>query len=178
LGGFLIPEIMGWFLITLAVILLLLGLLGCIIPVLPGPPLSFIALLLAHFTRFANFENNVLITLGIIALVVQILDYIVPVWGTKKFGGTKYGTWGSIIGLLAGIFVLPALGIVIGPFGLITILAGPFFGALIGEKIGGRDNDKAMKAAIGSFIGFLTGTLMKLATSIVITVYFVKELIH
>jgi len=169
---------MDWFLLSLAIILILLGLVGCILPVLPGPPLSFIGLLLIHFTQFASFETSTLVSLGMLALVVQILDYIVPVWGTKKFGGTKYGTWGSIVGLLAGIILLPALGIVIGPFGIIGILAGPFFGALVGEKIGGTESDKAMKAAIGSFIGFLAGTLMKLASSIVITVFFIKELIR
>jgi len=111
--------------------------------------------------------------LGLFALIVQILDYIVPAWGTKKFGGSKYGTWGSIIGLIAGLFFLPAL----GPFGIITILGGPFLGALIGEKIAGRDSNTATRAAFGSFIGFLAGTFMKLVCSSVITVYYVKELL-
>jgi uncharacterized protein YqgC (DUF456 family) len=169
---------MDWFLIVLAFILILAGLIGCILPVLPGPPLSYIGLLLAHFTRFANFDTTTLLLLALLAIVVQILDYIVPVWGTKKFGGTKYGTWGSIIGLIVGIFVLPILGLTIGPFGLIGILAGPFFGALIGETIGGQKSDKAMRAAMGSFIGFLTGTLMKLVSSIIITVFLIKNIIN
>lgn len=168
---------MDWFLIILAFILILAGLIGCLIPVLPGPPLSYIGLLLAHFTRFASFDTTTLVTLALLAIIVQVLDYIVPVWGTKKFGGTKYGTWGSIIGLLVGIFVLPILGLTIGPFGLLGILAGPFFGALIGETIGGQKSDKAMRAAIGSFIGFLTGTLMKLISSIIITVFLIKNMI-
>jgi uncharacterized protein len=167
-----------WLLIILAVILIITGLIGCILPVLPGPPLSYIGLLIAHFTRFVEIETITLISLGLLAIVVQILDYIVPVWGTKKFGGTKYGSWGSIIGLIVGIIILPMLGLVIGPFGIIGILAGPFFGALIGETIGGQKSEKAMRAAIGSFIGFLTGTLMKLATSIIITVVLIANLIH
>jgi uncharacterized protein YqgC (DUF456 family) len=168
---------MDWLLIILSFILILAGLIGCILPVLPGPPLSFIGVLLAHFTRFAEFETLTLFSLGLLALVVQILDYIVPVWGTKKFGGTKYGTWGSIIGLIVGIIVLPMLGLVIGPFGIIGILAGPFFGALIGETIAGQQSEKAMRAAFGSFIGFLTGTFMKLVTSIVITVILIMNII-
>jgi uncharacterized protein YqgC (DUF456 family) len=165
---------MDYFLIALSIILILLGILGCIIPGLPGPPLSFIAILLLNFTRFGDLSAGNLLFLGGLATIVQILDYIVPVWGTKKFGGSKYGTWGSIIGLIAGLFFLPAL----GPFGIITILGGPFLGAFIGEKIAGKDSDRALRAAFGSFIGFLAGTMMKLACSVLITIYYVKELIQ
>ncbi len=158
---------MDWFLLVLAIILLLAGLIGGVLPVLPGPPLSFIGMLVLHFSRFADFKTGTLIAFGILAMIVQILDYIVPAWGTKKFGGTKYGSRGSIIGLIFGVFVLPSI-VVLGPFGLFGIILGPFVGALIGEKIGGQNSDDAMKAAIGSFIGFLTGTLMKIVTSLVI----------
>lgn len=167
---------MDYFLLALSILIMLLGFIGCLLPILPGPPLSFIGVLLLHFTKFAEFSTRILLFLGLLALIVQALDYIVPVWGTKKFGGSKYGTWGSVIGLIVGIIVLPVLGLTIGPFGLIGILGGPFVGALIGEKIAGRDSDKAMRAAFGSFIGFLTGTFMKLVCSSVITVYYVKEL--
>ena len=107
-------------------------------------------MILLHLSKFANYSTELLWIFGFIAIAVQILDYIVPAWGTKKFGGTKYGTWGSIIGLLIGIFVLPSI-IVLGPFGLFGIILGPFFGALVGEKIGGMGSDKALKAAFGSF---------------------------
>lgn len=156
---------MDWLLLSLAAVLMVVGLIGCVLPVLPGPPISFIGILVAHFTRFANFETTTLFILGLIALTVQILDYIVPAWGTKKFGGSKYGTWGSIIGLIVGLFFVPA----IGPFGIITILGGPFVGAYVGEKIGGQEDKKALRAAFGSFIGFLTGTFMKLVTSLTMT---------
>jgi uncharacterized protein YqgC (DUF456 family) len=129
--------------------------------------------LIFHFTRFGDIELSTLLVLGILALLVIIIDYIIPVWGTKKFGGTKAGTWGSVIGLIAGLFLLPA----IGPFGVITVLAGPFFGALIGERIAGQDSGKALRAAFGSFIGFLAGTFMKLACSIIITIFFIKEIL-
>lgn len=160
---------MDWILIVSGSILILLGLIGCLLPILPGPPLSWVGLLLVYFTDMNDVTLRAVVMLGVLALIVQILDYIVPAWGTKKFGGTKYGTWGSILGLIAGLFFLPA----VGPFGIITILAGPFLGALIGEKIGGQDNDHATRAAFGSFIGFLTGTLMKLVTSGIITWFFI-----
>jgi uncharacterized protein YqgC (DUF456 family) len=164
-----------YFLLFLSIVILLTGFLGCLLPVLPGPPLSFVAIVLIHFTRFADFTSNELIFLGALALIVQILDFIVPAWGTRKFGGSKYGMWGSVIGLIAGIIILPALGLVIGPFGLLGIIGGPFAGALIGEKIAGKNSDDALRAALGSFIGFLAGTFMKLAAATIITVYFIKE---
>ncbi|MBN1598281.1 MAG: DUF456 domain-containing protein [Bacteroidales bacterium] len=165
---------MDWLLLILSILIMILGLIGCLLPILPGPPLSFIGILILHFTRFADFNPSTLLFLGVLAAIVQILDYIVPAWGTKKFGGTKYGIWGSILGLIAGLFFLPAF----GPFGIFTILGGPFLGALIGERINGQDNDKAMRAAFGSFIGFLAGTFMKLVSSSIITFFFIKEIIQ
>lgn len=165
---------MDWFLLVIASIILLLGLIGAIIPVLPGPPLAFVGLLILHFTKFGDVRPGTLFFLAALAIIVQILDYIVPAWGTKKFGGSRYGAIGSILGLIAGLFFLPAF----GPLGIITILGGPFVGALIGEKIAGKDSDTATRAAFGSFIGFLAGTLMKLVCSGIIAYYFVKELIQ
>ncbi len=165
---------MDYLLLILSIIIILLGFIGCLLPILPGPPLSFLGVLLIHLTKFAGFTAGELLFLGLFALIVQVLDYIVPAWGTKKFGGSKYGTWGSILGLIAGLFFLPA----IGPFGIITILGGPFVGALIGEKIAGKNSNDAMRAAFGSFVGFLAGTFMKLVCSSVITIYYVREIIQ
>ena len=163
---------MDWVYIAIGVILIILGLLGAFLPGLPGPPLSFIALILIQLTSNPPFSENFLIIMGVIMVVVSVLDYIVPVYGTKKFGGSKQGVWGSTIGLIVGVVILPLMGIVIGPFGLIGIILGPFIGAYIGERISGKDSDSALKAAMGSFIGFLAGTFMKLAYSIVAGVYF------
>ena len=165
---------MDIFLLIISILLLILGFLGCLLPVLPGPPLSYVALIIIHFTRFADFGMSTFLYLGILTIIVQVLDYVVPVWGTKKFGGTKYGAWGSILGLIAGLFFIPA----IGPFGIITILGGPFVGALLGEKIAGKDSNTAMRAAFGSFVGFLAGTFMKLVCSGIIIFYFIRELIN
>jgi uncharacterized protein YqgC (DUF456 family) len=161
---------MDWIILTLAIILFVLGIIGCFLPVLPGPPISFAGMIVLHFSdKFGGYSTTFLLAFGLLALTVQVLDYIVPAWGTKKFGGTKYGSWGSIIGLVFGVFVLPSI-IVLGPFGLFGIILGPFFGALVGELIGGQNSDRAFKAAFGSFIGFLSGTLMKLVAAIAITV--------
>lgn len=163
---------MDWVLIAIGIILILVGLLGAIIPGLPGPPLSFIALILLQFTSSPPFSENFLIIMGVIMIAVTVLDYIVPIYGTKKFGGSKQGVRGSTVGLIVGVFVLPIMGIVIGPFGLLGIILGPFIGAYIGEKMAGQDSDTALKSAIGSFVGFLTGTFMKLVYSVVAGVYF------
>ena len=156
-----------YILLILAVVLLLIGIIGCLAPVLPGPPLSYAGLIVFHFTRFAEFSNKLLIVLAIVVIVVTIFDYIVPVWGTRKFGGTKYGTRGATVGLIIGLFL--------GPFGIVI---GPFIGAVVGELIFKDDMTYALKAGFGSLLGFLTGVGLKLATSFVITFYFVKEWIR
>ncbi|HOP03911.1 MAG TPA: DUF456 domain-containing protein [Tenuifilaceae bacterium] len=157
---------MDYFLISVAVILIILGLLGCILPVIPGPPLSFVGILLGHFTRWGNIETSWLVWMGIAAAVVTVLDYVFPVWATKKFGGSKRGVWGATIGLVVGIFFFPPIGIIVGPF----------VGAFIGEYTSPENKSNALKSAIGSFIGFLLGTGLKFAVSGVITYYFVVEL--
>jgi uncharacterized protein YqgC (DUF456 family) len=165
---------MEWLLAIISILFLITGIIGCILPVLPGPPLSFAGMLIMHFTRFAEFETSTLIIVGTVIGVVQILDYIVPVLGTKKFGGTKYGANGSIVGLLIGMFFLPPL----GPFGIITVLGGPFLGAYIGEIIGGAKKEKALGAAFGTFVGFLAGTLIRVITSVTITVMVITKIIQ
>ena len=147
------------------------GVLGCFLPVLPGPPLNFIGLLAAHFSRFAEFDISTLVILGCATIIVQILDYVVPAWGTKKFGGSKYGAWGSMIGLIIGTFFMS-----IGPLGLVGIIGGPFLGAYIGETIGRKNSRNALKAAFGSFIGFLAGTFIKIALSITMVVILILKL--
>jgi len=167
---------MDWIWILVGVVLVLVGIIGAIVPGIPGPIISFVALLLLQLKEAAPFSEEFLIIMGLIAAGVTFLDYVVPIWGTKKFGGTKMGVRGSIVGLLVGIFVLPILGIIIGPFGLLGIILGPFVGAYIGEKMGGQDSKLAMRSAVGSFIGFITGTFMKLVYSIIVGFYFFSNI--
>jgi uncharacterized protein YqgC (DUF456 family) len=154
-------------LLILAVILMVIGIIGCLVPVLPGPPISYLGLILLHITRFGQFSTNVLISLAIVTIVVTIIDYVVPLWGTKKFGGSKYGIRGAAVGLVIGLFL--------GPVGIII---GPFFGAIVGELIFKDDIGYALKAGLGSLLGFLTGVGLKLAASFVMTFFFVKEWIR
>lgn len=158
---------MDYVLIVLGILLLISGILGCVLPVLPGPPLSYLGLLVLHFTERYQFSQRFLILWAVITVVVYALDYIIPVWGTKKFGGSKRGVWGSVIGLVIGLFFFPPFGIIIGPF----------LGAIIGELSSGKDSGTALKSGFGSFIGFLAGTLLKLITSGMMTWYYFKELI-
>ena len=146
-------------LLVLGFILMLVGILGSFLPVLPGPPLSWVGLLLLYLTKAIPDDWWLLGITLVIALTVTVLDYVIPAAGTKKFGGSKAGMWGSIIGLLVAIF-FPIL----GPFGIIIW---PFIGALVGELSNKSDNKTALKAAFGSFIGFLTGTFLKFLIAVI-----------
>ena len=149
--------------IAIGVVLMLVGLAGCILPFLPGPPLCYAALLIQQLQSSPPYSSDFLLTWAAITVGVTALDYVIPLYGTKRFGGTKYGMWGCVIGLIGGIF-LP-------PFGLII---GPFIGAFAGEMIGNAKSDQAFRAALGSFLGFLFGTLLKLIACFVMGWYFIR----
>lgn len=169
---------MDYLLLILGILGTLIGIIGSIVPGIPGPPISYISLLLLHWTRFAQYSTKSLVLFAIIVVIVSVLDYVVPIWGTKKFGGTRAGVKGSTVGLIVGVILLPLLGITLGPFGLIGILGGPFLGAWIAERASGQPSDRALRAAFGSFIGFLAGTMMKLAVSGILAVYFFRALVQ
>jgi uncharacterized protein YqgC (DUF456 family) len=169
-------------LIILGAICLLLGLIGCVAPVLPGVPLSYLGLLLLHWTDRVQFSWQFLVVWGVVVIVIQVLDYFIPAWGTKKFGGSKWGVWGSTIGLVVGL--------IMGPWGIVI---GPFAGAVVGELIyfnrhpqttmndvkpnKNSNFNRALRAGLGSFIGLLTGTILKLICCGMMVFYFVKELL-
>ena len=150
--------------LLIGIVFILLGIVGCVLPILPGPPIAYIGLVFVQLTSSSPFSSNFMILWALIAIGVTALDYIIPIWGTKKFGGSKYGTWGAMIGLILGLFV-PPIGIIIGPF----------IGALVGELIYGRKSNEALRSGYGALIGFLLGTGLKLITSGIITFYFFKE---
>lgn len=158
---------MDYLLIGLGIVFMISGILGGVLPVLPGPPLSYIGILLLHFTENYQFSNRFLLFWAVITILVYLFDYIIPAWGTKRFGGSKRGVWGSIIGLIVGLIFLGPLGIIIGPFA----------GAVIGELTGGKDSASALRSGFGSFMGFLAGTIMKLITSGLMTWYFAVKLL-
>ncbi|MFC2101198.1 DUF456 family protein, partial [Bacteroidota bacterium] len=124
--------------IAIGIIILIVGIIGCVLPVIPGPAVSFVSLLILQLKHDAPFSVRTLFILGLIMVTVTILDYVVPVIGTKKFGGSKLGVRGSTIGLIIAVIILPIMGIVIGPFGLFGLILGPFLGAYVGETMTGK----------------------------------------
>ncbi|SNR28001.1 hypothetical protein SAMN04488009_0726 [Maribacter sedimenticola] len=154
-------------LLVLGFIFMLIGILGSFLPVLPGPPISWIGLLLLYMTKAISMNWTFLGITLVIALLVFALDYIIPAMGTKKFGGTKAGVIGTTIGLVVAL-IFPIL----GPFGIIIW---PFIGALVGELLNKADKKTATKAAFGSFLGFLTGTFIKFLVAIVYLGLFISR---
>ena len=134
--------------------LLLAGLIGTFLPLLPGPPIAWAGLVAAHFSVYCNLDVWILVATGIAMAAVTAIDYIFPSIITKKSGGSEAATWGCNIGLAVSFFLGP-----------VFILIGPFLGAFIGEMIhDSSDKNKALKAAIGAFKGFLLGTGLKAIT--------------
>lgn len=152
-------------LVILAFLCLLLGLAGAIVPVLPGPPLSYLGLWLIQWSGYGNFTPKFMWIWAGITLVVTLVDYYLPVAMTKRFGGSRSATIGTLLGLVAGIFFFPPIGLIVGPF----------LGAFIGELLNDRsDNAKALRVAMGSFVAFICGTGAKLIASGVMIFYAVR----
>ena len=143
-----------YLLYALSAICMLVGLAGCILPMLPGPPLAWLGMLLLHFTDRVDFSVTELVVSALVVIATLVLDYFTPMIGAKKFGGGKYGNRGCVIGTIVGMFFLP-LGLILGPF----------LGAVIGELIAGKPFRAALKAGFGSFVGFLFGTLIACISS-------------
>lgn len=139
-------------LLVLGFMCIILGIFGSFLPVLPGPSISWVGLALLYFTKAVPANYWILGIALLVTVIISVLDYVIPAKGTKRFGGSSYGIWGTNIGLIVGILA-PI------PFGFII---GPFVGALIGELIYDfKDHNRALKAAAGSFIGFLASSFMK-----------------
>ncbi len=153
----------------IAGVLIVLGLIGCFVPAMPGPPLSFLGLLIvAIATHFAPpLTSQLVLILALIMVIVTVLDYIIPVAGAKKYGASKWGIWGSIAGMLIGLLFFPPLGIILGAF----------LGAVVVELLIGKSGKEAFRAGWGTFLGTLLGTILKLAVSFVMTYYYLKALI-
>jgi len=155
-------------LITFGAILLILGLLGSVLPILPGPPLSYVGLLLLHFTDRVQFTTTQLIIWLILVILTLAADYILPLLGVKKLNGSKWGNVGCIIGTIAGLFIFPPWGIIIFPF----------VGAVLGELLfAKKKTPEALKAGFGAFIGFILGTVFKLSVCGWFVFCFIKALV-
>ena len=155
--------------IVLAVILGVVGIIGSIVPGLPGPPISWVGILLMYFFGGTNgagepMSLTLLFVLLGVTILVSVLDYFVPAWFTKLTGGSKYASWGAILGLFAGL-IFPL------PFGMVvTSLLGAFLAELL---FAGKDAGSSLKASFGAFLGFLSGTGIKLIASAVMLYYII-----
>lgn len=137
--------LLGW-------VCIVIGILGCFLPVLPGPPLAYLALFCAYATGdHCAPSTGTLIVSGIAVVTVLILDYIVPALGAKKFKCSRGGVVGCAVGTVIGLFFLP--------FGAIL---GPFVGALVGESLSGKSFPSALLGATGALLGYLFGIILKL----------------
>ena len=151
----------------LAFLCLIVGLIGSVVPVLPGPPLSYVGLLLLQWSGYGGFSSGFLWLWAAITVVVSIIDYFLPVLMTQQFGGSRSATIGSILGLIVGLFFLPPIGMIIGPF----------LGALAGEIIHNRtDSAKAFRVALGAFLAFIFGTGLKLIVTAIMMFYAIKAM--
>ena len=151
--------------IVLGLILCITGLLGSFIPIIPGPITSWFGLLVINFESSTELNYSFLLITLMIAVFVFALDIIIPIIGLKKFGGTKKGMIGATIGLLLGLIIL-------GPLG---ILIGTFLGALSGEMTGDLKLGKALKASVGTLIGFIAGVAIKFSISIIYFIFYLIE---
>jgi uncharacterized protein len=160
---------MEYVLLVLGFCCVLFGLVGSVLPALPGLPISWCGFLCLHFTNGYNKNYWLLGILLLVTVTISVLDYIIPAKGTKKFGGSKYGIWGTNIGLIVGIIAPVPFGFIIGPF------VGAFIGELLYDK---EDKKRALKAAFGSFLGFLAGTFMKVFASLLFIGIFIWQVMQ
>lgn len=158
--------------IILGFLLIIIGYIGIIAPILPSTIACYFALFVLHFSGIHQFSATTLIVLGVFTALTFAVDFVMPVLGTKKFGGTRYGVIGSTIGGIVSLFVAPAFGI----FALFIILALTFLGAYLGELLAKKNNAEASYAAFGAMMGFLFSTFIKLGINFIITIAFLLGL--
>ncbi|WP_339610998.1 DUF456 domain-containing protein [uncultured Planktosalinus sp.] len=158
---------MDLFLLFVSLLLVLLGIAGSFLPVIPGPVTGWLGLLVFHLTKAVPLNYTFLTITFIVAMLIFILDYIIPAMGTKRFGGSRYGMIGATLGLIVGILAPIPFGVIIGPF----------VGAFLGELLNTKTRHNALRAAFGSFIGFLASTFMKFFVSMVFLGLFIWKTI-
>jgi uncharacterized protein YqgC (DUF456 family) len=161
---------MEWYEITLlsvGALLSIAGIAGCIIPIMPGPPLNYAALLLIEFTNLEGYSLMFFVIFGVVTLLTILLDIYLPAAGARYFGASKGSVWGAVIGGFVGLFVLSAFGMLIGML----------VGAFIGELAAGKTHQEALKASTVSFIASVFMIVLKLSVSITMTVYFAVEIV-
>jgi len=147
--------------IIIGSLLIIAGFISSFLPVIPGPPLSYMGLLTLQLTAAHPFSLQFFVIWAVVVAVLMVLDNVILAYGTKRFGGSAYGIWGCMIGMFVGLF-----------FSHIGLVVGPLAGAFVGELIGGKKSDQAFRSAMGSFIGFLTSLVLKVIASGMMGYYF------
>jgi uncharacterized protein YqgC (DUF456 family) len=158
---------LGVVLIVIGFVLQFVGLAGCILPWLAGPPFNFLGLIVLCLAKgWDTFSPTFLLVMGGLTLLTMVLDYVLPMVGAKKYGSTKRGFWGAFLGMIIGIVLFP-------PFGMII---GAFLGALAGELLAGKEDSEALRAGWGVFMGVISALILKFLVSGLMTFYFIKAL--
>ncbi len=153
----------------LGFIVLAAGIVGCVLPIVPGPPLAYAALILLSIARkWEAFSPTVLIVLGVVAAAVTVIENLMPIIISKWKGASKAGIWGSVAGMILGMVFFPPFGVIIGTF----------VGAVLGELLFSNRPEGALKAGWGVFLGTMLGIALKLAVSGVIAVYFLRAVLR
>jgi hypothetical protein len=155
-------------LVVIGSLLQLVGLAGCFLPWLAGPPFNFLGLIFLCLAKgWDTFSPAFLIVMAALTLLTMILDYVLPIAGARKYGSTKRGFWAAFLGMVIGVLFLP-------PFGMII---GAFIGAVVGELSAGKKNVEAMRAGWGVFLGVFVSVVLKLVVSGIMIFFFVKALL-
>jgi hypothetical protein len=144
--------------LILSIVLMVVGLAGVVLPFVPGVPLAWLGLFIyASATGFKTISWLVIIVFLVITLVLTALDFLAPMWGAKKYKASKWGILGAFLGAILGVFTL----------GIWGIIFGPFLGAIVGELIAGKGKKQALKSALGTLVGFVLGTLVRLVVVLI-----------
>ncbi|GBD88985.1 hypothetical protein BMS3Abin03_02929 [bacterium BMS3Abin03] len=151
-------------LIAIGLLIAFIGIIGCVIPAIPGPPLNFLSLVILELGIDTGYETEFYLSWAAITLLVTVLDYALPIMGAKVYKASRFGIWGSVIGMIIGIIFFP-------PFGMII---GLFLGAVVGELLAGKKEWQALKVGSVTFFASMLMILIKLAASGVMTYYFIK----
>ena len=145
-------------------ILIILGIAGTVLPMLPGIPLIFVSIAAyGWYEGFHHVTPKYLVILAGLAIISVFVEYLATTLGAKYFGSSKKGMWGAFIGTFIGLFIFPPLGILIGPFA----------GAAIGEYLELNDLEKAVKVGIGTVAGLFSGMIFKLVLAVAMAISFV-----
>ncbi len=162
-----LSKVLETVLIILGALLQIVGLAGCVLPWIAGPPFNLLGLVLLCLAKgWETFSPSFLIIMAALTLLTVVTDYALPLAGAKKFGSSRRGFWGSFVGMFIGVFFFP-------PFGLVI---GAFLGAVLGELSAGKMQSEALKAGWGVFAGVMVSLIFKVIVSGLMTFSFFRAL--